>query len=237
MPYLCQKSLKNTKKYQNHSLINHFLFDIEGNVYSTVSIGEQLWMAENLKTTRYSDGTLIPLVTDDAAWMDCFGLLAPAYCWYNNDSTTYNGFGVLYNWFTVDPTSNCGKNVCPEGWHVPTDAEWKQLEMYLGMSQSEADDTGYRGTDEGGKMKEAGTAHWNSPNTGATNESGFSALPGGYRYGGGRFNPLGYNAFFWSSTESYSTYAWSRSLSCYYSAISRYGNYERFGFSVRCVRD
>jgi len=142
----------------------------------------------------------------------------------------------LYNWYAVDD----GRNISPIGWHIPTDTEWKQLEMYLGMSQVEADGgdlLGWRGTDEGGKLKEVGTTHWNSPNMGATNESGFTALPAGYRDRNGSFYDIGCFAHFWSSTESSSGSAWSRALSCMGSKDARRIYLNSYGFSVRCVRD
>jgi uncharacterized protein (TIGR02145 family) len=204
--------------------------DYDGNTYFTVKIGDQCWMAQNLKVTHYRNGDPIPNVTDAGTWS---GLATGAYCNYNDDEGNVAVYGKLYNWYAVDDS----RNIAPAGWHVPTDAEWKQLEMYLGMSQAEADQTGWRGTDEGGKLKEADTTHWQSPNTGATNESGFSALPGGDRGTNGSFYDMGYNAYFWSSTESSSSYAWSRGLSCYNSQVGRDYNDKRYGFSVRCVRD
>ncbi len=207
------------------------LTDINGNTYHIVKIGDQWWMAENLKVTRYSDGDSIPNVTDNSEWT---GLSTGAYCAYNNDTSYVDTYGLLYNWYAVDDS----RNIAPEGWHVPTDEEWKQLEMHLGMSQSEADDTGYRGTDEGGKLKEVGNEHWNSPNTGATNESGFSALPGGSRhYYHGTFTNIGYSGYWWSSTEYSSARAWYRSLTFHRSDVYRYYGNKRPGFSVRCVRD
>lgn len=130
--------------------------DIDGNVYKTVTIGNQAWMAENLKVMRYRNGDAIPNVTGGTDWSN---LSTGAYCSYDNDDNNIDTYGLLYNWYAVDDS----RNLAPEGWHVPTDEEWKELEMYLGMSQSEADDTGYRGTDEGGKLKEVGTTHWQSP--------------------------------------------------------------------------
>ena len=129
------------------------------------------------------------------------------------------------------------RNIAPEGWHVPSDAELKQLEMYLGMSQAEADYEGMRGTDEGGKLKEVGIIHWNPPNTGAVNESGFTALPGGYRFTLGGFYNMGYNALFWSSTEYSSSRVWFRILYHDSSQISRDYTHKPYGFSVRCVKD
>lgn len=205
--------------------------DVDGNVYQTVQIGNQEWMAENLKVTRYRNGEAIPNVTGYSEWQ---GLINGAYSNFENNDNYVSTYGRLYNWYAVDDS----RNIAPAGWHVATDAEWKQLEMYLGMSQTEADDSGWRGTDEGGKLKEAGTTHWNSPNTGATNSSGFTALPGGYRGNGGTFYSMGYSAYFWSSTEGGSNYAWYRTLGYYGSAVGRYSYGDRrYGFSVRCVRD
>ncbi|HMA76597.1 MAG TPA: FISUMP domain-containing protein [Candidatus Krumholzibacteriaceae bacterium] len=205
--------------------------DIDGNVYQTVTIGTQEWMAENLKVTHYRNGDPIPNVTDDGTW---YGLSSGAYCEYDNDGGNVTTYGRLYNGYAVDDS----RNIAPEGWHVATDEEWKQLEMYLGMSQSEADDTGLRGTDEGGKLKESGTTHWISPNTGATNESGFTALPGGYRYDYGSFTNMGLYAFFWSSTESNNSFiAWHRYLGYGSAQVGRGDYYKQDGFSVRCVRD
>ena len=207
--------------------------DYDGNVYQTVTIGTQVWMAENLKVTHYRNGDSIPNVTDNGTWG---GLSTGAYCNYNNDVNNVAIYGRLYNWYAVDTSLN----IAPSGWHVPTDAEWKQLEMYLGMSQAGADMLGWRGTVEGGKMKETGTTHWNSPNTGATNESGFSALPGGFRSRIGSYVLMGAYVYFWSSTESTeddSSYAWYRELYYDFSAVYRGYNYMHSGFSVRCVRD
>ena len=188
-------------------------------------------MAENLKVTHYRDGDPIPNVIDNTEW---FNLTTGAYCNYNNDAGYVSTYGRLYNWYAVDDSHN----IAPEGWHVPSDEERKQLEMYLGMSQSEADYTGWRGTDEGGKIKESGTTHWNSPNIGATNESGFTALPGGHREYIGDYSHIGTNAFFWSSTEFSTNNAWYRYLDYNYSEVYRGHSYlKRYGFSVRCIKN
>ena len=200
------------------------LTDIDNNHYRIVQIGSQVWMAENLKTTKYNDGTAIPLVTDSTAWLN---LTTPGYCWYNNDAATYkNTYGALYNWYVV----NTGK-LAPTGWHVPTDAEWTILTTYLGGDSI-----------AGGKMKstgtiEAGTGLWYSPNTGATNESGFTAVPAGFRDGNGTFSNIGGYGYWWSSSEDYTTNAWLRYLTYDNSNVYRIDNYEYAGFSVRCVRD
>lgn len=206
------------------------LEDIDGNVYETVVIGDQVWMAENLKVTHYRNGEEIPIVTSDTEWSN---LTTGAYCSYDNDNNNVDTYGLLYNWYAV----NDNRNLAPTGWHVPTDEEWKQLEMYLGMDQSEADDTGCRDTDEGNKLKETGIAHWNTPNEGATNESGFSALPGGYRSSAGTYNNIGYYTYFWSATDGDSGSAWYRFLHYDRSCVSRYGSNKQNGFSVRCIKD
>jgi uncharacterized protein (TIGR02145 family) len=204
--------------------------DIDGNEYEIISIGNQVWMAENLKTTKYKDGTEIPTGYSDSDWSN---LSTGAYAVYDNNSSNAGIYGNLYNWYTVDDE----RGVCPEGFHVPSDEEWKELEIYLGMSESQANSTGDRGTYEGGKLKEAGTVHWFSPNTGATNESGFTALPGGYRHGlSGSFNNLQYNSGFWTSSLS-SGGAWDRFQSHDNSSILRNIYSLPTGFSVRCVRD
>jgi len=192
--------------------------DIDGNTYKTVTIGTQTWMAENLKVTKYNDGTAIPNVTDETAWSS---LTTGAYCNYNNDPSTAATYGRLYNWYAV----NTGK-LCPTGWHVPTDAEWETLREYLG---------GYEVA--GGKLKETGTTHWNSPNEGATNASGFTALPGGGRYNDGTFDYIGDNGIWWSSTEGSTSYALGWYLN-YNNYNLTYNNSSKVdGFSVRCVRD
>jgi uncharacterized protein (TIGR02145 family) len=204
--------------------------DYDGNVYQTLLIGDQCWMMKNLEVIHYRNGDPIPNVTDAGAWSD---LSTGAYCEYNNNPANVETYGRLYNWYAVDDS----RGLAPEGWHVPTDAEWKQLEMYLGMSQAAADSIGYRGTDEGGKLKEAGTAHWLSPNTGATNESGFTALPGGRRSSNGSFAFMNFDAFFLSATEHASYYLLSRILYYSHAQSSRFETPKETGFSVRCVKD
>jgi uncharacterized protein (TIGR02145 family) len=204
--------------------------DIDGNEYQTVTIGTQVWMAENLKVTHYRNGDAIPNVTVNATWA---GLTTGAYCEFNNNLNNVATYGRLYNWYAI----NDSRNMAPIGWHVATEAEWKQLERHLGISEDQIDLTGYRGTVEGGKLKESGTTHWASPNLGATNECGFLGLPGGLRdYNGNYYDMLYYGAF-WTSTASDSYSSWSRHLNANYSAIYRYDYAKPFGFSIRCVRD
>jgi uncharacterized protein (TIGR02145 family) len=218
----------NTTNYGNEiTFITDFscglskLYDYDGNLYNTVKIGEQCWIAENLKTTKYKNGTSIPLVTDNSLWSN---LTSPGYCWYINDSATYGQtYGALYNWYTVNTNK-----LCPTGWHIPTDAEWTTLTNYLGGEYI-----------AGGKLKETGTVHWNSPNTGATNEIGFTALPGGYRYLDGTFEKVGDHGGWWSASEYhyYENEAWLREISCNFSVIFSEPDDKRYGYSIRCLRD
>jgi uncharacterized protein (TIGR02145 family) len=204
--------------------------DIDGNEYQIVTIGTQVWMAENLKVTHYRNGDTIPNVIDNSAW---YSLNTGAYCEYENNIGNATTYGRLYNWYAANDT----RNIAPAGWHVPSDDEWKQMEMFLGMSQAQADSISFRGNNEGGKLKETGTAHWRNTNVGATNESGFTALPGGYRSSGGDFHMLNDYALFWTKTI-YSTYfAWSRGLYYSYATVIRGNSNNQYGFSVRCVKD
>ena len=181
--------------------------DRDSQTYTTVQIGSQCWTSENMNYATTN------------SW------------WYDDLSSNGDVYGRLYAW------NEAALTACPDGWHLPTDDEWKTLEMYLGMTQSEADDEGNRGTDEGGKLKEAGTAHWNSPNTGATNLSGFTALPGGKRGYFGGFGYLGHDGYWWSATVIYSGSARSRYLHKDDAKVYRTSDYKTIGFSVRCLRD
>jgi uncharacterized protein (TIGR02145 family) len=188
------------------------VIDNSGNIYSIVTIGTQVWMAENLRTSKYNDGTSIPKVTNNSEWHE---LTTGAYCWYNNDSATYEiPYGKLYNWFTVNT-----RKLCPNGWHVSGEKEWIVLTTYLGGAKI-----------AGGKLKETGTAHWNSPNTDATNESGFTALPGGGR--SNLFDYIRIKGYWWigdvgmvCSMENIST------------EVGKATSNEINGFSVRCIKN
>jgi uncharacterized protein (TIGR02145 family) len=193
--------------------------DIDGNVYHTIGIGSQFWTTENLKTTRFNDETPIPLVTDISTWGS---LVAPGYCWYNNDEAANKGvYGALYNWYVV-----VSSKLPPAGWHVSTDAEWTILETYLGGL-----------TEAGGKLKETGTDHWMTPNTGATNETGFSAVPGGMRAKDGSYNHLGEAGNFWTTTTASNQAAWYRAMDYMGAGNTRGNNSVNWGMSVRLVRD
>jgi uncharacterized protein (TIGR02145 family) len=194
--------------------------DIDGNTYNTVQIGTQVWMSENLKTSRYRNGGSIPYVVGNSDWQ---ALTTGAWSNYNHDAANDPIYGKLYNWYTT-----LGDTLCPTGWGVPTDDEWTTLTTYLG-GESVA----------GGKMKTIGTAYWNDPNTGATNESGFSVLPGGYRFSIGSFYNIRNSAVVWSATEFDNYFAWVRFLYNYNSNVYRdYDiNNKSSGASVRCLRD
>ena len=194
--------------------------DIDGNVYTSVIIGDQEWMVENLKVTHYRNGDVIPNVTDTTEWGN---LSTGAYCEYDNNSSIVETYGRLYNWYAVSDS----RKIAPEGWHVPSSEEWQTLVDYLGGADV-----------AGGKLKETGTEHWNSPNTGATNESGFSALPGGRRYDNGHFAQMGRTAYIRSATEGDYNDALYRKLFYDDSSSRRYaGHGKPDGFSVRCLRD
>ncbi len=202
------------------------LADNDGNTYKTVYVGSQQWMAENLKVSKYNDGSAIPNVTDNTQWQNT---TTGAWAYYNNDLANNAKYGKLYNWYALSPTTNGNKNVCPTGWHVPTDAEWTVLTNYLGGA-----------TVAGGKMKEVGTTSWNSPNTDATNTSLFTGLPGGSRTSSGSYTDgtIGNSGYWWSSTEVSTTNAWYRGIGTNFGLLYRDNFYfKNFGLSVRCLKD
>jgi uncharacterized protein (TIGR02145 family) len=193
--------------------------DIDGNVYRMVKIGDQWWMAENLKVKRFRNGDAIPNVIRNGDWTN---LATEAYCNYNNDSSNTVIYGCLYNWYAVKDS----RNIAPSGWHMPSNSEWMILVDFLGGHEV-----------AGGKIKETGTTHWQSPNQGATNESGFSALPGGLRRLDGSYNDIGYYAYLWTSTENNTGLAGYWFLRHNSSAFDRSDYYKQCGISVRCVKD
>jgi uncharacterized protein (TIGR02145 family) len=197
--------------------------DGDGNNYPVIQISTgkgapQNWMAENLKTTKYNKGDAIPNVTSNTAWA---ALSTPAYCWYNNETAYKVTYGALYNWHTI----NTG-NLCPTGWRVPTDADWTTLTDYLGGLNI-----------AGGKLKETGTLHWISPNTGATDEIGFTALPGGYRDFDGTFHSVRSLCDWWAASEYDANHAKNRNLNYIKNNMERNSYNKKAGFSVRCVKD
>lgn len=194
--------------------------DVEGNVYNTIDIGNQTWMAENLRTTKYNDGTNIPLVLDDSEWKY---MKSPAYCWFENDKDSYSiDFGALYNWYTINT-----KKLCPTGWRVPSEEDWNKLILYAGGEDI-----------AGGKLK--ATTHWRSPNIGATNETGFTALPMGIRYSGGYFHQIEYlggGATWWSATELSQTHAKLFHLNYSGSHLFNNRDSKAGGYAIRCIKD
>jgi uncharacterized protein (TIGR02145 family) len=201
--------------------------DYEGNDYNTVKIGQQWWMAENLKATKYNDGTSIPLVTNAMKWQK---LTSPAYCWYNNDISHKDRYGALYNWYTV----NTG-NLCPSGWHVPTRDEWAELLNYVGIKTS------------GDKLRETGSKHWRSPGVGETNPTGFTALPGGEHTNINNaltFRDMRFAGYWWSATLADSPQDACNSIGPR-NLLIEYNSriawlvcaLEEEGLSVRCVKD
>jgi uncharacterized protein (TIGR02145 family) len=209
-------------------VLNEDMLTYPGNL--SVIIGEQVWMTKNLDVDHYRNGDTIPQVTDPTVWSN---LTTGAWCYYNNDPAMGDVYCKLYNWYAI----NDPRGLAPFGWHIPTDLEWKTLEIYLGMTQAQADATGYRGSDQGGKMKETGLTHWSNPNEGATNSSGFSALPGGVRGISGNYYGIGLGSIWWSISEYNSTDAWYRGLGFDLPDIYRYYEVKKAGFNVRCVKD
>jgi uncharacterized protein (TIGR02145 family) len=200
------------------------LVDIDGNSYKTVYIGSQLWMAENLKTTKYRDGSTITNLTDNRMWGDD---LKGAWCYYNNDVTNNYKYGKLYNWYAISSHLNGNKEVCPIGWHIPVESEWIKLIDFLGGTPV-----------TGGKLKEVGTNLWKTPNASATNSVLFSALPGGNRYDDGSFSGVTIYGDWWALSCIQNGSAVGVSVSYNTAALTKspfysWGN----GFSVRCVKD
>jgi|WetSurMetagenome_2_1015567.scaffolds.fasta_scaffold06150_2 uncharacterized protein (TIGR02145 family) len=218
--------LINSCKKDGNNDISDTVTDIDGNVYKTITIDTMVWMSENLKTTRFNDGTDIPLVTDNSEWIN---LATPGYCWYNNDElTNKNIYGALYNWFAV----STGK-LCPQGWHVPGSTEWLVLRDNWGGWQF-----------GGGPHKALGTIEakdglWHSPNEGATNESGFNAIPAGSRfYLDGTYYSMGEISIFWTSDDEdtqdlglYTGFVWRNT------AFTWTIREKQQGMSIRCIKD
>lgn len=209
--------------------------DIDGNVYQTFIIGDQEWMTENLKVTHYRNGDAIPNVTDNVQWAN---LQTGAYCFYDNDTNNCDTYGALYNWYAVNEDNTRG--LAPEGWHVAEDIEIMELEMYLGMSQSQANITLWRGSNEGSKL----AGGYNSWNNGALrndpefDSSGFSFLSEGYRdRNDGNFYNMGSYGYFWSANEYDTNFAWYRLFFCNFTEVNRNNFDKQNGIAVRCVRN
>lgn len=210
-----------TVKY-NNSLDYGVVSDIEGNNYKTIPIGPFVWMAQNLKTTKFSDGTDIPNLKENSQWEISS---TPGFCWFDNNDTVYADFyGAYYNWFAV----STGK-LCPDGWHVPSDSEWQLLVDYLGGERK-----------AGSGLKEEGSNNWILPNKDATNNSGFTGLPVGLRNTNGAFSGQGSFGVWWSATETSPSFlgaAWCRMIHGDTAVVSRKEIYKKDGFTVRCVKN
>jgi len=193
--------------------------DIDGNIYNTVVIGTQTWMLENLKVTKFNNGDALSNIVNDSAWIS---LTTGAYCNYNNDANNSTTYGRLYNWFAISDS----RKIAPTGWHIPSNADWATLIDYLGGKDA-----------AGGKLKEAGLSHWISPNMDADNSSGFTALPGGYRFSDGIFSRIGSNGYWWSATENDTLNAWARQLGTDHMDCDLNSFLKVDGLSVRCLKD
>lgn len=198
--------------------------DNDGNTYKTIQIGNQVWMAENLRVKTFKDGSTIEGVRV-----------------YDDKDENVSVYGRLY---TFSAATNDGlvekgyvRGACPKGWHIPTDSDWKELETYIGLAQEELDKTAWRGTTEGGKLKETGTAHWAEPNTEATNSTGFSAMPGGSYNTTIGYTSLGLAGYYWSSTAIDEFTSWSRALHHSSGQIGRYPSGKDLAASIRCVKN
>lgn len=227
--FSCKKESSNPAKTPTSTTViakyGNGVNDIEGNKYKTVILGTQEWMGENLKTSKYNDGTDIPNVTDSIQWNK---LTTGAWCNYNNTESLGKIYGKIYNWYVVSSVTNGNKNVCPTGWHIPSMNEWSILKKYLGSD-----------TIAGGKMKDESTNYWESPNVGATNTSLFTALPGGARDGGYRSRFYGLKSYtaWWSSTDEEINFTGGCSIDQNSIIAYEYGDSKTSGLSIRCLKD
>ena len=207
--------------------------DIDGNVYKTIKIGNQTWMQENLRATHYGNGDEIKTLKPDT--LDLTDMVQPIYQWaYKSKDSLVADYGRLYTWFVVTDK----RNICPSGWHVPTDNEFCILENFLEPGlDPDCNKVKHRGTNIGNLLKEAGHKHWGDPETGANNYSGFTGLPSGVRYFTGKFDFLTLYGSFWSATEFDSKKAWNRRLYHNEPDISRAYYFKKDSYSVRCIKD
>jgi uncharacterized protein (TIGR02145 family) len=205
--------------------------DFDGNVYKTISAGGNIWMAENLRTTKFRDGTAIPMVTGASEWA---ALSTYAYCWPENNASNKGTFGGLYNGYAVLES----RGLCPTGWHIPSDAEWIDLELELGLPQAEAYLDAIRGESQnvGGKLR--ATTNWEAPNLGANNSSGFSAYGTGYRRPPGEFTEYkAWTGYLTTTPTTTQGNYWMRYLGYTIQGIDRHERDRQYGYSVRCVKD
>jgi len=214
----------NVESFTTLKIVTDSVADIEGNIYHVVTIGTMKWLRENLRVTKYRNGDAIPKVTVDALWKN---LATGAYCFYDNQDANGSIYGTLYNWHAL----NDSRGLCPAGWHVPSDSEWTALGVILGGPDVAGGSLKSTGTMEGG------SGLWFAPNTGATNSSGFTGLPGGYRINYGNYYSLGNVAYFWSSSDTAEVNAWNFVLDANDSELTRIFNFKTNGFSIRCCKD
>jgi uncharacterized protein (TIGR02145 family) len=218
------------KKKEDNNTPSADITDKSGNVYTSVVIGTQIWLDKNLITTKYSNGEIIATTTP--ATLDISNEITPKYQWaYNGDESSVASYGRLYTWYAITDS----RGVCPAGWHVPTDGEWKTLETGLGMTQAQADATDWRGTDQGTKLKS--TTKWQSNGNGI-NSSGFNAVGCGSRdLTGDPFHGVSFWGNYWTATQTDATTAWAHSVSYNFNGIYRYNWNKGYGFSVHCIKD
>lgn len=240
-PYSCEKSEDPEIDTQLGTVT-----DYDGNSYYTIQLGDQRWMINNLRATHYADGTAIPLIENVSVW-EALGYDEKAYCFYNNnENNEAQTYGALYTWeaamngaVSSDNKPSGVQGVCPDGWHLPSDNEWKELEIFLGMTQAEADLKGLRGTNEGSKLANSSDLWLDGylVNDSAFGSTGFIAQPAGGRRYDGTFDHIGDNVNFWTATEHNNIRAWGRHIYSSYTSLHRYYNVKSDGFSVRCVKD
>ncbi|HQO10685.1 MAG TPA: fibrobacter succinogenes major paralogous domain-containing protein [Clostridiales bacterium] len=217
----CSEDSKKSDPFVDHTGETGTVTDIDGNVYNTIGIGGQIWMAENLKVSHFRNGEEVPEVSDYTGWYNTF---TAARCSYDNNPANSTVYGYMYNWYAVKDS----RNIAPVGWHVPSDDEWDELIDWIGGEAN-----------AGVKLKETGFDHWNYPNEGASNETGFTALPGGWRINMGNFFDLNIRGYWWASTNEYlpSSFAYANCL--YNDSLKSDGLavIKQFGLSVRCVKN
>jgi uncharacterized protein (TIGR02145 family) len=212
-------SCKKENSSQNNACSSTTVTDIDGNVYNTIKIGTQCWMQQNLKTTHYRDGSAIIEMEDSASWANAYGV--GAWCYFEGNSSYNNTFGKLYNWYAATNP----RQLCPAGWHIPTDSDFQKLSDYLGGNSVSA------------SHMELISSLWQAPNNGADNSSGFSALPGGEREGYGSFDDFSIRAYFWTSTPYNSVFSWNRGVYTDDSICYHFFDINTAGHSIRCVGD
>jgi uncharacterized protein (TIGR02145 family) len=220
----------NSPNYSNEITLvtlNTTALDLDGNIYPLVTICGKTWSRTNLNVSRYKNGEIIPQVTSYNEWLNSTN---GAWCYFENNSTNGLIYGKIYNWYAI----NDPRGLAPEGYHIPSETEWNELINCLDVNANGGSTTP---NIAGGKMKSTGTSLWTSPNTGATNESGFTGLPGGYRSNGGQFFDVGGRGYWWSSTQFNQQQAWTRHVNNVTAQVNKFLNYKNSGFYVRFVKN